>query len=59
MKSQDEIRDKLGLKFTIVNSDLMAQRRSHGLHANPILVFPRVIVSMASAASGSGPALAA
>ncbi|GFG73229.1 DISARM system SNF2-like helicase DrmD [Mycobacterium botniense] len=48
LKWQDEMRDKFGLQFTIVNSELMAQvRRSHGLHANPFLLYPRVIVSMA------------
>ncbi|WP_241257466.1 DISARM system SNF2-like helicase DrmD [Rhodococcus sp. KRD162] len=48
LKWQDEMRDKFGLGFTIVNSELMAQiRRTHGLHANPFLLFPRVIVSMA------------
>lgn len=48
LKWQDEMRDKFGLDFTIVNSELMAQvRRTHGLHANPFLMFPRVIVSMA------------
>ncbi|MGW9565165.1 DISARM system SNF2-like helicase DrmD [Prescottella equi] len=48
LKWQDEMRDKFGLEFTIVNSELMAQvRRTHGLHANPFLMFPRVIVSMA------------
>jgi superfamily II DNA or RNA helicase len=48
LKWQDEMREKFGLEFTIVNSELMAQvRRVHGLHANPLLLFPRVIVSMA------------
>lgn len=48
LKWQDEMREKFGLEFTIVNSDLMAQvRRTHGLHANPFQMFPRVIVSMA------------
>lgn len=48
LKWQDEMRDKFGLDFVIVNSDLMAQlRRTHGLHANPFLMYPRVIVSMA------------
>ncbi|KAA1251355.1 DEAD/DEAH box helicase [Mycobacterium simiae] len=48
LKWQDEMRDKFGLAFTIVNSELMAQvRRSHGLHANPFQLYPRVIVSMA------------
>ncbi|TYB43945.1 ATP-dependent helicase [Actinomadura chibensis] len=48
LKWQDEMREKFGLEFTIVNSELMAQiRRTHGLHANPFQMFPRVIVSMA------------
>jgi superfamily II DNA or RNA helicase len=48
LKWQDEMRDKFGLDFTIVNSELLAQvRRTHGLHANPFKMFPRVIVSMA------------
>ena len=48
LKWQDEMRDKFGLDFVIVNSELMAQvRRSHGLNANPFRLFPRVIVSMA------------
>ena len=47
LKWQDEMREKFGLEFTIVNSELMAQvRRTHGLHANPFQLFPRVIVSM-------------
>ena len=48
LKWQDEMREKFGLEFTIVNSELMAHvRRTHGLHANPFQLFPRVIVSMA------------
>jgi superfamily II DNA or RNA helicase len=48
LKWQDEMREKFGLDFVIVNSDLMAQvRRSHGLNANPFRQFQRVIVSMA------------
>ncbi|GAB3153296.1 DISARM system SNF2-like helicase DrmD [Micromonospora sonneratiae] len=47
LKWQDEMREKFGLDFVIVNSDLMATvRRSHGLNANPFRLFPRVIVSM-------------
>ena len=39
LKWQDEMRDKFGLEFTIVNTELMAQvRRTHGLHANPFLL---------------------
>ncbi|SHJ43544.1 Superfamily II DNA/RNA helicases, SNF2 family [Tessaracoccus bendigoensis DSM 12906] len=48
LKWQDEMRDKFGLDFAVVNSDRMAElRRSHGLNANPFRLFPRVIVSMA------------
>jgi superfamily II DNA or RNA helicase len=48
LKWQDEMRDKFGLQFVIVNSKLMAEvRRTHGLHANPFQLYPRVIVSMA------------
>jgi superfamily II DNA/RNA helicase len=47
LKWQDEMREKFGLDFVIVDSELMAQvRRSHGLNANPFRLFPRVIVSM-------------
>ncbi|MGH3785212.1 MAG: DISARM system SNF2-like helicase DrmD [Pseudonocardiaceae bacterium] len=47
IKWQDEMREKFGLDFVIVNSELMARvRRSHGLNANPFRLFPRVIVSM-------------
>ena len=48
LKWRDEMRDKFGLEFVIVDSELMARvRRSHGLAANPFRLFPRVIVSMA------------
>lgn len=48
LKWQDEMRDKFGLDFVIVNSERMSElRRSHGLNANPFRLFPRVIVSMA------------
>ncbi len=48
LKWQDEMREKFGLDFVIVNSELMAKvRRTHGLNANPFRLFPRVIVSMA------------
>lgn len=41
LKWQEEMREKFGLDFTIVNSDLMAQvRRTHGLHANPFQLGP-------------------
>ncbi|MGI5191114.1 DISARM system SNF2-like helicase DrmD [Promicromonospora sp. CA-289599] len=48
LKWEDEMREKFGLEFVVVNSELMAQvRRTHGLNANPFRLFPRVIVSMA------------
>lgn len=48
LKWRDEMREKFGLEFVIVDSALMADvRRSHGLAANPFRLFPRVIVSMA------------
>jgi superfamily II DNA or RNA helicase len=47
LKWQDEMRDKFGLDFVIVNSEMMRDvRRRYGLHANPFQLFPRVIVSM-------------
>ena len=47
LKWQDEMRDKFGLEFQIVNTETMREvRRSHGVHANPFTLFPRVIVSM-------------
>ena len=48
LKWQDEMRDKFGLDFRIVNSETMKDvRRTHGVHANPFALFPRIIVSMA------------
>ncbi|MFS0853294.1 DISARM system SNF2-like helicase DrmD [Microbacterium sp. 179-I 3D4 NHS] len=47
IKWQEELRDKFGLNFEIVNSETMkAFRRTFGVHANPFRVYPRVIVSM-------------
>ena len=47
IKWADEMREKFGLEFTIVNSERVADlRRTHGLNANPFRLFPRVIVSM-------------
>lgn len=46
-KWQEEMSEKFGLDFTIINSDTMREvRRSHGVHANPFTLFPRIIVSM-------------
>lgn len=47
LKWQDEMRDKFGLDFVVINSERLREvRRAYGLHANPFLLFPRVIVSM-------------
>ena len=46
-KWQDEMREKFGLDFQIINSETLREvRRSHGLHVNPFRLFPRIIVSM-------------
>ena len=43
----DEMRDKFGLAFKIVDSDLLKElRRSRGLAANPWTHYPRLIVSI-------------
>jgi superfamily II DNA/RNA helicase len=43
----DEMRDKFGLTFKIVDSDLLKElRRSRGLSANPWTHYPRLIVSI-------------
>ena len=48
VKWRDEMLEKFGLDFVIVTSETLAEvRRSHGLAANPLRLFPRVIVSMA------------
>lgn len=47
IKWQEELRDKFGLQFEVVNSETMKDfRRKFGVHANPFRVYPRVIVSM-------------
>lgn len=44
---KDQMRDKFGLEFRIVDSALMKElRRSRGLHVNPWTHFPRLITSM-------------
>lgn len=46
-KWREEMAEKFGLDFTIINSETMREvRRSHGVHANPFTLFPRIIVSM-------------
>src|SRR2546426_465972 len=44
---QEQMRDKFGLDFRIVDSDLMKElRRKRGIHANPWTHFPRLITSI-------------
>ena len=44
---QEQIRDKFGLEFRIVDSHLMKQlRRQRGIHVNPWSHFPRLITSI-------------
>jgi superfamily II DNA or RNA helicase len=44
---RDQMRDKFGLTFRIVDSDLMKYlRRSRGIHTNPWSHFPRLITSI-------------
>jgi hypothetical protein len=44
---QEQMRDKFGLEFRIVNSDLIRSlRRSRGLHINPWTHYPRLITSI-------------
>jgi len=44
---RDQMRDKFGLDFRIVDSDLMKElRRSRGIHVNPWSHFPRLITSI-------------
>jgi len=43
----DEMRDKFGLEFRIVDAELLRElRRSRGLYANPWTHYPRLIVSI-------------
>lgn len=44
---RDQMRDKFGLEFRIVDSGLMRSlRRSRGIHSNPWTHFPRLITSV-------------
>lgn len=44
---QEQMRDKFGLDFRIVNSELMRTlRRTRGIHVNPWSHFPRLITSI-------------
>jgi ERCC4-related helicase len=47
LKWHDEMRDKFGLSFTVLDSAALKElRRSHGLQANPFTVHPRMIISL-------------
>ncbi|MBN1172929.1 MAG: DEAD/DEAH box helicase, partial [Micromonosporaceae bacterium] len=47
IKWRDEMAEKFGLDFTIVNSEQCATlRRTHGSAANPFRVYPLVVVSL-------------
>jgi SNF2 family DNA or RNA helicase len=47
VKWRDEMAEKFGLEFRIVNAELLRElRRSRGLRANPWTHFPRLIVSI-------------
>lgn len=55
MKWRDEMRDKFGLEFRIVNTAYIKQlRRERGIHANPWTSYPRLISSMDWMKSGEG-----
>lgn len=44
---QEQMRDKFGLEFRLVNSELMRDlRRRRGIHVNPWTHFPRLITSI-------------
>src|SRR3546814_11348178 len=47
LKWRDEMRDKFGLEFRIVDTTLLRElRRTRGIHANPWTHFPRLITSI-------------
>ncbi|MBA8792840.1 superfamily II DNA or RNA helicase [Friedmanniella endophytica] len=47
LKWREEMRDKFGLDFTIVDTEMLRQlRRTHGLQANPFTIYPRMIISL-------------
>jgi superfamily II DNA or RNA helicase len=55
LKWQDEMQEKFGLEFKIVNTDYVKHlRRERGIHANPWTSFPRLIVSQDWIKSGEG-----
>jgi len=55
LKWQDEMQEKFGLEFKIINTGYVKQlRRERGIHANPWTSFPRLIVSQDWIKSGEG-----
>lgn len=47
VKWRDEMKDRFGLEFRIVDTQLLKDlRRSHGIHVNPWTHFPRLITSI-------------
>lgn len=47
VKWRDEMKDRFGLEFRIVDTQLLKElRRSHGIHVNPWTHFPRLITSI-------------
>jgi superfamily II DNA or RNA helicase len=47
LKWHDEMRDKFGLSFTVLDTAALKElRRTHGLQANPFTVHPRMIISL-------------
>ncbi|MFE7113900.1 DISARM system SNF2-like helicase DrmD [Streptomyces sp. NPDC057654] len=47
MKWQDEMAEKFGLEFTVIDSERCAEvRRRHGSSANPFTIYPRAVVSL-------------
>lgn len=47
LKWQDEMEDKFGLSFEIINSEsIVVAQKTYGPQANPFLLYPRAIVSM-------------
>jgi superfamily II DNA or RNA helicase len=47
MKWREEMAEKFGLDFTVLSATTLKElRRSHGLLANPLTVFPRTIISL-------------
>jgi superfamily II DNA or RNA helicase len=55
LKWQDEMQEKFGLEFKVVNTDYVKNlRRERGIHANPWTSFPRLIASQDWIKSGEG-----